>query len=132
MEVQRVLEILRAAPEVAVSAATTRAEVRASYRSFGTLDGRELGGRRWSGVSPWERHPDGEELLMPLEGSYSVTVLDDAGNRTTVVVEAGSLFIVPQGVWHRVHAPMTVIDFGASAIGYDSPVSFAEDPRLPT
>ncbi len=34
---------------------------------------------RFSGPSPWERHPDGDELLHVLEGEVEVTVLTEGG-----------------------------------------------------
>lgn len=59
----------------------------------------------WSeagGPSPWEMHPDCDELLHVLEGEIEVEVLPAAGGdgiRTRV--PAGSLFVVPRGCWHR-------------------------------
>lgn len=56
----------------------------------------------WSsgGTSPWERHPDDDELLHPLEGEVDVEVLTDDGPVVTTV-RAGSVFVVPRGLWHR-------------------------------
>ncbi|MGD9797826.1 MAG: cupin domain-containing protein [Acidimicrobiia bacterium] len=127
MKVERILDVLNDAPEVVVGDATTREEVRAAYRAFGAMDDHGLGGRRWSGLSPWERHPGGDELLLPLVGGYEVTMLTDEG-RTVVEVAAGSLLVVPRGVWHRLHARETVVDFGVNAVG-DDEISFADDPR---
>jgi quercetin dioxygenase-like cupin family protein len=52
------------------------------------------------GTSPWERHPDDDELLQVLEGEAQIVVLTDEGPVTTLVC-AGSVFVVPRGLWHR-------------------------------
>ena len=47
----------------------------------------------WSeagGPSPWEMHPDCDEMLHVLEGEIEVEVLP-----------AGSFLVVPRGCWHR-------------------------------
>jgi hypothetical protein len=38
-----------------------------------------IGIMRFSGQTPWERHPDGDELLQVLEGCVEMTVLAEAG-----------------------------------------------------
>jgi mannose-6-phosphate isomerase-like protein (cupin superfamily) len=50
--------------------------------------------------SPWERHTEGEELLHVLEGAVDVTLLLDSEPVITRL-DAGSIFLVPSGVWHR-------------------------------
>jgi quercetin dioxygenase-like cupin family protein len=53
--------------------------------------------------SPWERHVEGQELLHVLEGAVEVTLLLDSGP-VTMRLDAGSIFLVPTGVWHS-HTP---------------------------
>ena len=58
----------------------------------------------WStagGPSPWEMHPDCEELLHVIEGEIDVEILPIEGPSKTHTVEAGSYLIVPRGMWHR-------------------------------
>lgn len=59
----------------------------------------------WSeagGPSPWEMHPDCDEMLQVLEGEIEVEVLpEDSGAGVTIRVPAGSFFVVPRGCWHR-------------------------------
>ena len=54
----------------------------------------------------WERHPDGDELLIVASGSLSVELREDGAVRT-VPLPAQAACIVPAGIWHRlvVHAP---------------------------
>jgi mannose-6-phosphate isomerase-like protein (cupin superfamily) len=47
----------------------------------------------------WERHPNGEELVLVLSGSV-VFHLDD-GERRTVPLRAREGTLVPRGTWHR-------------------------------
>ncbi len=59
----------------------------------------------WStagGPSPWEMHPDCDEMLQVLEGEIEVEVLPaDHGPGVKTCVPAGSFFVVPRGCWHR-------------------------------
>jgi len=59
----------------------------------------------WSsagGPSPWEMHPETDELLHVLEGEIDVEILPlDAGEGTVTRVAAGGCCIVPRGCWHR-------------------------------
>lgn len=75
-----------------------------------------------------ERHPDGDELLQVLEGEVDVTVLTEEGEPVRATVAAGSVFVVPRGLWHRQLAQ------SAAALLFATPAettqhSWAEDPR---
>ena len=86
-----------------------------------------LGVVRFSGQTPWERHPGGDELLHVVEGAVEVTVLTDDGpvHRT---MTAGSIFVVPRGCWHRQRAPAGVVLMFATATEATDH-SWEEDPR---
>jgi mannose-6-phosphate isomerase-like protein (cupin superfamily) len=56
------------------------------------------------GRPPWERHNDGDELLLILSGTTSLTILQDAGPETAVL-GTGWLALVPRGRWHNNDAP---------------------------
>ena len=62
------------------------------------------GGQAWigqyQGESPWEMHPDGEELVVVLDGAVDF-VLEAEGGFKTVAVAAGDVLVIPRGVWHR-------------------------------
>jgi mannose-6-phosphate isomerase-like protein (cupin superfamily) len=81
---------------------------------------------RFRGTSPWERHPDGDELLHVLEGEVDVLVLKTRG-RTRVKLTAGSVFVVPRGHWHRHEAKNMVLECGATSGRTQH--STADDPR---
>lgn len=59
----------------------------------------------WSeegGRSPWEMHPDCDELLHVIEGEIEVEILPlDGGEASVAVVKSGWFLVVPRGCWHR-------------------------------
>lgn len=86
----------------------------------------------WSGAggpSPWEMHPECDELLQVLEGAIELEILPNPGGAGTVTrVPAGSLVVVPRGCWHR----QTLLEKTRELYLTPGPSlhSHAEDPRL--
>jgi len=82
--------------------------------------------RAGAGTSPWELHPDDDELLHVLECEVDIIVLTDEGP-VTANVAAGSLFVVPRGHWHRHRVRESLVEL------YVTPGatrhSTADDPR---
>lgn len=58
----------------------------------------------YAGNSEWERHPQGDEIVMVLEGATRLFLLSD-GKEQGHDLNAGELLVVPQGVWHRFETP---------------------------
>ncbi len=100
-------------------------------KSFATLapfgDGGVFAGS-FDGHSEWERHRQGDELVQVLDGETELTLLRDDG-RQTMTLKAGMLTVVPQGCWHRFHAPHGVTLLTVTPQPTDH--STAEDPREP-
>ncbi len=48
----------------------------------------------------WEMHPNGDEVLVLLEGSMTM-LFERADGETRRELTAGSTLIVPAGTWHR-------------------------------
>ena len=118
---------LRDLPELAISTDTTAEEADAAFRPLTALGPCTLGVMRYSGLTPWERHPGGDELLHVLEGAIDVTVLTDHGP-AQVSVDAGSVFVCPRGLWHRqLPRPSATVLFGTPT--QTTEVSSADDPR---
>lgn len=112
-------------PELKVTDATTRAEAMAAVRILGTFNQCTVGAIRFSGLTPWERHPD-DELLQVLDGAVEVTVLLDDGPHVTTL-SPGAVFVVPKGRWHRQEPrPVVSLLFITSSSGNDT--SRSEDP----
>jgi len=118
---------LRALPELAITRDTTAAEADAAVRRLTTFEGRTVGVMRWSGLTPWERHPGGDELLHVLEGEVDVEVLTEHGPQHTTVT-AGSVFVCPRGLWHRQLPRPGVTELFATPVSGEA--SWADDPRL--
>jgi len=69
------------------------------------FNGHHVGALSVTGVSPgWEMHPDTDELFFVLEGEAEFVLLEEEGPKT-YRAEAGEIFAVPQGVWHKPGAP---------------------------
>lgn len=64
----------------------------------------------------WEMHPAGDEILFMLEGKATF-VLELATGSREVVLSAGRLLVIPQGVWHtaRVREPSRLLAITAGA-----------------
>jgi quercetin dioxygenase-like cupin family protein len=69
-------------------------------RKLGAFQGSTIGLVRFSGPTHWERHP-GQELLHILEGAVEICTRA-ADGLGAVRLRAGSVFIVPEGLWHHV------------------------------
>ena len=68
-----------------------------------------------------------DELIYVLGGSVGITLLENAGRRE-VSLPAGSLLVVPGGVWHRSNAPEAVTVLVATR-AEGNECSLGEDPR---
>lgn len=60
----------------------------------------------WSevgGPSPWEMHPECDEMLQVLDGEIEVEVLPQQTSAAALKanVSAGSFVVIPRGCWHR-------------------------------
>src|SRR5262245_47639488 len=54
----------------------------------------------------WERHPNGDELVIQLEGAVDF-VLEEADGERTITLRGRAGIVVPRNVWHtaRVREP---------------------------
>src|SRR4051812_20399389 len=46
----------------------------------------------------WEMHPEGEEILTLLSGAVEM-IVEEAGERRTVRMRPGDMFVMPRGAW---------------------------------
>ena len=73
--------------------------------SLGSYNDSTLGiGRYVAGKSPWERHTNGDELLLVTDGYVDIEVLEGDGSSNQIRIDEGSLFVVPKGKWHQITA----------------------------
>lgn len=61
----------------------------------------------YAGNSQWERHGQGDEIVMVIEGKTTLFLLEQ-GVETPHVLSDGQLIVVPQGLWHRFETPKGV------------------------
>lgn len=109
-----------------ITGATTDAEAGAAFARLEPFNHGGIFVGRFVGPTPWERHPHGDELLYVLDGEVELTVLTE-GDPVHVTLRAGSIFVVPQGLWHRQLARTTVTLVSATPTPTDQ--STADDPR---
>ena len=119
---------LREVPHLTITEATTGEDADAATRNVAKIGNLTLGVMSYTGQTPWERHPDGDELLLVLDGELEVTALTDDGpvKRT---LRAGEAFVCPQGLWHRQIAEKSVSMLYGTPIA-TSEISVADDPRV--
>ncbi len=113
---------------LALTRETSEAEANGAVRELGRLEDRLVGVMRFSGETPWERHPAGDELLHVLDGEVDVTVLGDAGP-VQVSVAAGGVFVCPRGLWHRQRPKRAATVLFATPTA-TTEASWADDPRV--
>ena len=119
---------LREVPHLTITDATTGEDADAAMRNVAKIGNLTLGVMSYTGQTPWERHPDGDELLLVLDGELEVTALTDDGpvKRT---LRAGEAFVCPQGLWHRQYAEKSVSMLYGTPTA-TSEISMADDPRV--
>ncbi|MDJ0947614.1 MAG: cupin domain-containing protein [Alphaproteobacteria bacterium] len=104
----------------------TEADAEAAFATLAPFREGGVFAGSFAGESPWERHPNGDELVQVLAGFTTLTIMTDEGPKT-LEMSAGMLTVVPQGLWHRFHAPEGVTVLTATPQPTDH--SFADDPR---
>jgi mannose-6-phosphate isomerase-like protein (cupin superfamily) len=127
VEAHNIRAALADLPFLTITSATTSEDVMASVRQFTSFNQCMLGVTHFSGLTPWERHPDGDELLYVLDGEIDVTILTDAG-RVLTTVSVGSVSVVPRGLWHR-QEPRPSVTLLFATPSATTEVSWADDPR---
>lgn len=99
-------------------------------RRLGALERATIGLFRFSGKGPWERHPDGDELIVVLDGGGEITVLEEeASEPVRAELCPGKLFVCPRGLWHRPVATPSMTALYVTPLA-GSEHSWADDPRV--
>jgi mannose-6-phosphate isomerase-like protein (cupin superfamily) len=108
------------------SSQTTAAESKAAFAVLAPFRDGSIFAGSFSGESPWERHQQGDELVHVLDGAATLTIMTGDGPQAFTLT-AGMLIVVPQGHWHRFHAPDQVTVLSATPQPTDH--TTAADPR---
>ncbi|NOX31150.1 MAG: cupin domain-containing protein [Actinobacteria bacterium] len=75
--------------------------------AFGVVSGYRNGGvfvAHYAGNSEWERHRNGDEIVVVVEGSTRLITLS-GGIEIKHDMAANDVLVVPSGVWHRFETP---------------------------
>jgi mannose-6-phosphate isomerase-like protein (cupin superfamily) len=86
---------------------------------------------KFTGDGAWERHPNGDELVQVVDGSTTLHIITEDGPQSHAL-RAGMVVIVPQGAWHRFHAPEGVSLVTATPKPTEHLTADVEDPRTLT
>jgi mannose-6-phosphate isomerase-like protein (cupin superfamily) len=105
---------------------TTAAEAQAAFATLAPFRDGSIFAGSFAGESPWERHQNGDELVHILDGATTLTIMTANGPQS-FEMRAGMMIVVPQGHWHRFHAPERVTVLTATPQPTDH--TFAADPR---
>jgi len=111
----------------AITACTTEREFAPACVELARFDRGHVTLVRLATPSPWEKHPDGDELLYIAQGAIDVVLLTQP-RRARVRVNAGSIFVVPRGVWHR-QIPRPIASVLSALPSAHGAISWASDPR---
>jgi quercetin dioxygenase-like cupin family protein len=85
---------------------------------------------KFTGRSAWERHPNGDEIVLIFDGATTLHLITEAG-RDSLALSAGMLAIVPQNAWHQFDAPEGVSLMTATPQPTEHVRIDVEDPRTP-
>ncbi len=117
---------LKSLGKLSVNEETTNDEASAAMKILSSFNQCMVGMASFSGLTPWERHQD-DELLQIVEGEVDVTILAEDEVRK-ITLYPGSVFIVPQGLWHNQSSTQGVkLIFITSQEGNETS---EEDPRI--
>jgi mannose-6-phosphate isomerase-like protein (cupin superfamily) len=105
---------------------TPEAKAKAAFATLAPFRDGSIFAGSFSGESPWERHQNGDELVHILDGATTLTIMTDDGPQSFEMT-AGMMIVVPQGHWHRFHAPDQVTVLTATPQPTDH--TFVKDPR---
>ena len=83
---------------------------------------------KFSGNSPWERHPNGDEIVQIAEGATILHVMAADGPQSFALT-AGMVAIVPKNTWHRFEAPDGVSLLTATPQPTEHLTVDVDDPR---
>lgn len=53
----------------------------------------------------WEMHPQGEEMIIQIEGEL-VLILEQDSGEVRLPLRAGEFAVVPKGIWHTADVPL--------------------------
>ena len=95
-----ILDTIADLPKLENRGDETEAEADAAFATLAEFGNGALFAGSFSGVSPWERHRNGDEIVQILKGATKLTLMFDDGP-VELEMSEGMVTVVPQGTWHR-------------------------------
>jgi len=86
------------------TAETSEAERRGAFARLAPYRDGGIFSAKFAGNSPWELHPNGDEIVQIVDGATTIHLMTADGPQS-VTLTAGMMVIVPQNTWHRFEAP---------------------------
>jgi quercetin dioxygenase-like cupin family protein len=86
---------------------------------------------KFSGTGGWERHPNGDELVHVIEGATMLRLMAEDGPQVQEL-QAGTMVVIPQGIWHRFESLAGVTLMSVTPLPTDHPEVDVDDPHLPS
>ncbi len=84
---------------------------------------------KFSGTGGWERHPKGDEIVYIVNGATTLHSLPGEEAQAQEL-RAGTMVVIPQGVWHRFETSVSVTLMSVTPLPTDHPEVDVDDPRL--
>ena len=109
------------------SPTTTAAEKAGSIAQLTPYRDGAIFASKFAGISDWERHPQGDEIVQIIEGSTTLHLVTPQ-DRRSFRLSAGMIAIVAQGTWHRFEAPDGVCVITATPQPSEHLTTDIEDP----
>jgi oxalate decarboxylase/phosphoglucose isomerase-like protein (cupin superfamily) len=108
----------------------TRAERAGSVGAIAPYRDGAIFASKFAGSGGWERHRVGAEIVHIVDGAATLHLLTADGPPQMMELAAGTIAIVPQGLWHRFDAPRGVTMVTVTPQPTDHPTIHVEDPRV--
>ena len=59
---------------------------------------------KFAGLSAWERHPNGDEIVQIVDGATTLHLMTAEGKQS-LTLKAGMIAVVPKNTWHQFESP---------------------------
>ena len=82
-----------------------------------------------AGKDHWERHLTGDELVRVLDGAATLEIACTAGPPQSFALVAGTIAVVPQGVWHHLQSSRGFTQLVATPFPGETIELDVDDPR---
>jgi quercetin dioxygenase-like cupin family protein len=83
---------------------STEAERKGAFARLAEYRDGAIFAAKFAGVSAWERHPQGDEIVQIVDGATTLHLMTAEGKQS-LSLRAGMVAIVPRNTWHQFESP---------------------------